>query len=182
MSFLGARKFWKTKMSKTARCCFISGFCYYGFTAVELLVGPLIPSLLLILVPLQMEQVGYLWLAPGIAADMVLYPLWHRSSYGPRIWSLIMIRNWAHALALFDNIRGRHMGWQVTGSSGRKSKVRRFWIGVTAWNGGAALAWLGLAAWRMTQYGAERYAIITGFGVFYAVTVACVLWSYERKP
>lgn len=181
MSFLGARKFWGAKMSKIARLCFISGFCYYIFTAIELLVTPLIPSLLLIVIPGEIKPAGYLLLLPGFAADLIFYPFWHRSRYGPSIWALIIIRSWSHTLALWDIIRGRHMGWQPTGGGGRKSKVRRFWVGVATWNGGAALLWLGLAAWRIDEYGPARFWVITGFGVLYAAIICQVLSSHKRK-
>ena len=181
MSFLGARKFWAAKMSALGRCCYISGFCYYVYTAVEMLFSPLIPTLLLIKIPLNIEASGYISLIPGMISGMVLYPLWHRSNYGPATWSVVIIRSWAHTLALWDILRGRHMGWQVTGSTGRKSQMRRFWIGVTVWNGSAALAWLLIAAWRISQYGLGRYWIIAGFGLLYAFTITRVLISYDHK-
>jgi cellulose synthase (UDP-forming) len=181
MSFLGSRKFWATKMSAMSRLCFISGFYYYIFTAVEMLVSPLIPSLLLILIPGAIKPIDYVSLLPALVAGMVLYPLWHRCSYGPSTWSIAIIRSWAHTLALWDTLRGRHMGWQVTGSSGRKSQMRRFWVGLSVWSGGAALAWLGLAAWRIVQYGPGRFWVITVFGLLYAGIIIQVLCSYERK-
>jgi cellulose synthase (UDP-forming) len=108
---------------------------------------------------------------------MVLYPLWHRCGFGPSTWSLAVIRGWAHALALWDTVRRKHMGWQVTGSTQRKSKTRRFWVGVSAWSGSTALVWLGLAGWRISQSGPGRFWIITGFGLLYAGIIARVLIS-----
>jgi cellulose synthase (UDP-forming) len=67
------------------------------------------------------------------------------------------------------------MGWQVTGTTGRKSRTTRFWIGVIVWNGGTAIAWLGLAAWRIAHYGLGRFWIITAFGVLYTVIILWIL-------
>ena len=181
MSFLGARKFWTTKMSKLGRLCWVSGFYYYAFTAIEMLFSPLIPSLLLLVIPTHIEPSAYLLLLPAIVAGMILYPLWHRCGYGPSTWPLAIVRAWAHTFAMWDNIRGRHMGWQPTGGTGRKSKMRRFWVGLSVWNGGAALLWLGLTAWRSVQYGPGRYWVITAFGLLYAGIIGRVLLSYERK-
>jgi cellulose synthase (UDP-forming) len=47
------------------------------------------------------------------------------------------------------------MGWQPTGVGTRKAGTRRVWVGLTLWNGGTGLAWVVLAAWRMTRYGAS---------------------------
>ena len=182
MSFVGSRKFWTARMSKLARGCFASGFYYYAFTVIEMLVSPLIPSLLLILIPGAIKPINYVSLLPAIIAGMVLYPLWHRSDYGPSTWALSMVRSWAHTFSFWDNFRGKRMGWQVTGStSSRKSQMRRFWVGLCAWNGGAALAWLGLAAWRSYQYGFGQFWVITVFGLLYAAIVGQVLRSYQRK-
>jgi len=181
MSFVTARKFWSAKMSKLGRCCFASGFYYYAFTVIEMLVSPLIPSLLLIVIPGAIKPINYVSLLPAIIAGMVLYPLWHRSDYGPSTWALGMVRAWAHTFSFWDNLRGRRMGWQVTGGTGRKSKMHRFWVGLCVWNGGAALAWLGLAAWRSYQYGFGQFWVITGFGLLYAGIVVQVLRSYQRK-
>jgi cellulose synthase (UDP-forming) len=181
MSFLGARKFWATKMSKLGRLCWVSGFYYYAFTAIEMLFSPLIPSLLLLVIPTHIEPSAYLLLLPAIVAGMVLYPLWHRCGYGPSTWPLAIVRAWAHTFAMWDNIRGKHMGWQPTGGTGRKSQMRRFWVGLSVWNGGAALLWLGLAAWRSIQYGPGRFWVITAFGLLYAGIIGRVLRSYERK-
>lgn len=175
MSLLISRKFWATRMPWRARICYMSGFCYYMYTAIAMLVSPLIPSLLLILIPAHIESYDYLSLLPAIINGMVLYPLWHRCLYGPSTWPLAIIRGWAHALALWDTATRNHMGWQVTGGTGRKSRTNRFWVGMTTWNGGAAIAWLSLAAWRITNYGPGRFWIIATFGVLYTIIILWIL-------
>jgi cellulose synthase (UDP-forming) len=173
MSLLTSRKFWAAKMGRLARCCYFSGFCYYIYTAVAMLVSPLIPSLLLLIIPNHIQPYDYISLAPAIICGMVLYPLWNKCGYGPSTWPMAVVRGWAHALALWDTIRGRHMGWQVTGAK-RKPRTRRFWMGMAIWNGGAALAWLALAAWRITQSGPSRFWIITAFGILYAGIISWI--------
>lgn len=180
MSLLTSRKFWAARTSMLARCCYFSGFCYYAYTAMAVLISPVVPVLLLLLIPGHIQPHDYISLTPAIITGMVLYPVWHRCNYGPSTWSLAVIRGWAHALALWDTARGRHMGWQATGSAGRKSRTRRFWIGVTTWNGGAALAWLGLAGWRISQSGPGRFWIITGFGLLYAGILVRVLFPGRK--
>ena len=175
MSLLISRKFWATRMPWRARICYMSGFCYYMYTAIAMLVSPLIPSLLLILIPAHIESYDYLSLLPAMINGMVLYPLWHRCLYGPSTWPLAIIRGWAHALALWDTATRNHMGWQVTGGTGRKSRTNRFWVGMTTWNGGAAIAWLSLAAWRITNYGPGRFWIIATFGVLYTIIILWIL-------
>ena len=85
------------------------------------------------------------------------------------------MRAWAHALALWDTVTRNHTAWQPTGGSGRKARTSRFWIGITVWNGGAAIAWLGLAGWRIAYYGPGRFWIITAFGILYAAIIVRIL-------
>ena len=66
--------------------------------------------------------------------------LWHRSSYGPSVWSLGIARGWAHVFAIWDSARGKTMGWHPTRTPG--SSLRRFRIGVSGWSGGMALLWV----------------------------------------
>ena len=48
--------------------------------------------------------------------------------------------------------------------------------GVTAWNGTLALAWLGLAGWRMEQTGSIRFAVVAGFGIINAFIVGRLIF------
>jgi cellulose synthase (UDP-forming) len=109
---------------------------------------------------------------------MVLYPVWHRCGFGPSTWPLAVIRSWSHFLAIIDYARGKTMQWQVTGSGA--SPVKRLWIGLTAWNGSAAIAWLSLAGLRIAQYGITRFWIITMFGLLYAGITGFILLT--RRP
>ena len=101
-------------------------------------------------------------LLPAVITGVVIYPLWHNAPYSPRIWPLALAVGWAQALALWDYVRGQVMSWQP--SRGPGDATRRFWWGVTGWNGTLALAWLGLAGWRMAQTGSLRFAVVAGFG------------------
>jgi len=68
------------------------------------------------------------------------------------------------------------MGWQPTGASNtRKSKTRRFWIGVWGWSATTAAAWVGVAVWRMAEGDPANFAVLLGSGMFYAITIARIL-------
>jgi cellulose synthase (UDP-forming) len=88
------------------------------------------------------------------------------------------VRGWAHALAIWDFLRRKVMAWQATG--GGVSPVRRLWAGLWIWNGGTAVAWLGLAALRSWQSGPERFSLITVFGLLYAATTGWILLTRKR--
>jgi cellulose synthase (UDP-forming) len=169
------RRLCKVPMAARARAAYLSGFLYYLFTALLLFVVPMIAIGILVLIPQDIRLQDYLALAPAVLNGFVLYPVWHRSEFGPATWALEIVRSWSHALAIWDHFRGKVMAWQPTGTS--VSPVRRLWAALIVWNCGTAVAWLGLAALRTWQYRTDRFAVILLFGLMYLAPVAWTLWS-----
>jgi cellulose synthase (UDP-forming) len=158
------RRLWTVPMSIPARLTYISGFCYYLFTALIVFVVPIISIVLLLFFARNIEPRNYEILAPALVVGMLLYPLWHYSTYQLRdTLPLSVARGWAHALAIWDYSRGRTMGWEPSGA--RVSAIRRYWIGVRVWNGGTAIIWLLLFVWRTTEFASGRFALLGLFGL-----------------
>ena len=116
-------------MTIPARLTYISGFFYYAYTALLTFFGPIIPVVMLAFLPGQIRLRNFVILLPAMLTGFVLYPLWHRSGYGPSVWPLGIARGWAHVFAIWDGARGKSMGWHPTRTPG--SSLRRFRIGVT---------------------------------------------------
>ena len=66
------------------------------------------------------------------------------------------------------------MSWTPTRQPG--DTTRRFWYGVTLWNGGLALLWVGLAVWRIAQTGSSRFAVVTALGLVNLVIVGRLIF------
>jgi Glycosyltransferase like family 2 len=171
------RRLWKVPMSTQARAAYLSGFLYYLFTALLLFVVPLVAIGMLAFIPHDIDLQDYLVLAPAIINGVVLYPVWHRSEFGPATWALEIVRSWSHAFAIWDHFRGKVMPWQPTGTS--VSPARRLWAALIVWNCGTGIAWFGLAALRTYQLRSDRFIIIFLFGLFYVAPVVWTLW--DRK-
>jgi cellulose synthase (UDP-forming) len=171
------RRLWKVPMTAQARAAYLSGFLYYLFTALLLFVVPLVAIGMLAFIPRDINLQDYFGLAPAIINGIVLYPVWHRSEFGPGTWALEFVRSWSHALAIWDHFRGKVMAWQPTGTS--VSPVRRLWAAMIVWNCGTAAAWLALAALRTYQFRSDRFVVIMLFGLFYVAPVVWTLW--DRK-
>lgn len=153
MSLLGSRKFWTTRMRWRTRCCYLSGFCYYVHTALFTFAAPSIPLVMLIFIPDRVRLINYIFIAPSMIYNLIVFPAWHRCRFGPEALMAKLLYGWAHLFALWDICRRRRVGWQATGGGKRKTGTRRIWIGVTLWNGSSGLAWVMLAMWRMARYG-----------------------------
>ena len=138
---LGARRCaWRT------RFCYLSGFCYYVHTALFTFAAPAIPLVMLILLPDRVRLINYLFILPSFIYNLVVFPAWHRCRFGPEALMAKLLYGWAHVFALWDICRRRQLGWQSTGGSSRKAGTRRIWVGLTIWNGGTGLAWVGWPA------------------------------------
>ena len=170
-------RLWSIPMSIPARLTYISGFCYYAYTALLTFFGPLIPIVMLAFLPGQVALRNFVILIPSMFTGLVLYPLWHRAGYGPSTWSLGVARGWAHVFAIWDGARGKNMSWHPTRTPG--SSLRRFRIGVTWWSGGAAATWLLLAVWRTLATGSVRFAVLLLFGALNLAVVGRVILARD---
>ena len=169
-----SKRLWSIPMSIPARLAYISGFFYYAYTALLTFFGPVIPVVMLAFLPDQIRLRNFVILLPAMLTGFVLYPLWHRSRYGPSVWPLGVARGWAHVFAIWDGAWGRSMGWEPTRTPG--SSLRRFRIGVTWWSGGMALLWVVLAVWRTTTLGSLRFAVLLAFGLLNLAVVSRVIF------
>jgi cellulose synthase (UDP-forming) len=172
-------RLWTVPMSISARLTYISGFCYYLFTAMSVFVIPLIPISLLVLRPYSITPLNSGLIVTSMLTSMTVLPLWHLSNYDLRkTLPLTLVRSWAHALAIWDYIRGKTMQWQATG--GGVSSVRRFWWGVRLWNLSAVLAWLSLIGWRMTVIPPGRFVVIATSGLLNTAVVLRVIFPGRK--
>jgi cellulose synthase (UDP-forming) len=173
-----SRRLWSVPMSVPARLTYISGFLYYAYTALLTFFGPIIPIVMLAFLPGQIRLRNFIVLLPAMLTGFALYPLWHRSRYGPGVLPLGIARGWAHVFAIWDGARGKSMGWHPSRTPG--SSLRRFRLGVTWWSGGAAVLWLGLAVWRTVMLGAWQFAVLLLFGVLNLAVVSRVIFPGGR--
>jgi cellulose synthase/poly-beta-1,6-N-acetylglucosamine synthase-like glycosyltransferase len=167
-------RLWAIPMRLPARLTYISGFLYYAYTALLTFFGPLIPIVMLAFLPGQVRLRNFIALLPAMLTGFVLYPLWHRSRYGPGIWPLGIARGWAHVFAIWDGARGKSMSWHPTRTPG--SSLPRFRIGVTWWSGTAAVVWLALALWRMVTLGSLQFAVLLFFALLNLAVVSRVIF------
>jgi cellulose synthase (UDP-forming) len=171
-------RLWSVRMPIAARLTYISGFFYYAYTSLLVFFGPIIPIVMLAFLPGQIRLRNFVILGPAMVAGFILYPLWHRSRYGPSVWPLGIARGWAHVFSIWDSARGKTMGWHPTRTPG--STLRRFHVWVSGWSGGTALLWVALALWRTVTLGSAQFAILVFFGVLNLAVVGRVIFPGAR--
>ena len=108
------------------RLCFWSGFLYYIDTAINVFVVSLPPILMAVLAPEAVSVNNYLFVFLALIVRMSIVPVITMGSES--MTGLTRIQStysFAHALALFDAIRGRTDAWQATGVKGGTPTARR---------------------------------------------------------
>ena len=172
---------WRVPMPLAARLPYLTGWLGHLTSALRTLILPLIPIILLALAPQEISLRNGLLLVPAVLSAVVLGPLGQGSRYRPGTWALALVMGWAQVLGLWDYARGRvPSGAQVT--SGPGHAVRRFWWGVTTWNGGLAAAWIALALWRAVVTGSGQFAVVAAFGAGYLIVVGRLYWPGRDAP
>ena len=173
-----SRRLWGIRMTIPARLTYISGFFYYAYTGLLCFFGPLLPIIMLAFLPGQVRLRNFIILVPAMISGFVLYPLWHRSAYGPSVWPLGVARGWAHVFAIWDSAWGRTMSWHPTRTPG--SALRRFRLWVTGWSGGTALLWAVLAIWRTVTLDSAQFAVLVFFGLLNLAVVSRIVFPGVR--
>ena len=72
-------------------------------------------------------------------------------------------------------------GHVLAATRGPGNAIRRFWLGVTLWNGTLAVAWLALAAWRIEQTGSLRFGAVAAFSVLDALIVTRLIFPGRKS-
>lgn len=154
---------WRVSMPLRSKLPYVAGWMWNFTTALRTLVLPLIPIVLLLALPQEIQLRNALLLLPAVIVGAVLYPLWHNVKWTLGVWPLAVAVGWAQVLALWDFSRGKVMSWEPT--RGPADATKRFRKCVIGWNGTLSLVWLGLASWRIAQTGSDRFGIVGLFGI-----------------
>lgn len=173
-SLIWTRHMWRVQMPWKSRLPYVAGWLWNLTTAMRSVVLPLIPVVLLAFLPESIQLRNAILLIPTVVTGALLYPIWHNTRWPIGTWPLAIAVGWAQALSLWDYSRGKVMSWQA--SRGPRDATRRFRKMVFAWNGTLALAWLGLAAYRIAQTGSVRFAIVAMFGVVNVVIIGRIIF------
>lgn len=173
VTLLCSRKFWGTKMDFATRCCYLAGFGYYLSTAINVVLFPLLPVILLAAFPSMIHLNNYVILAPALLFSYVGFPMWHRCRWGLEAWSVQMIYGWSHLFAIIDMVRRRGMDWTPTGAAEKRNLRKVVFSGVLlGWSGSMAALWLSLALMRWMESGYSlAFLPLMAIGTFYLLVV-----------
>jgi cellulose synthase/poly-beta-1,6-N-acetylglucosamine synthase-like glycosyltransferase len=178
MSLLISPGFHRSSLTRMQRLCFWSGFLYYIDTAINVFVVSIPPILMAVLAPDAVSVNNYLFVFLAVIVRMSLVPIITMGSES--MTGLTRIQStysFAHALALFDAIRGRTDSWQATGVKGGTPTARRVRRLMISWCVLVQVLMWGTCLWRAPDHGWFDYVPMMAFAVLnLAITYPMMLW------
>lgn len=181
MSLLVSKKFWEANLSDGARISYFSGFLYYIHTAISSIFIPIIPLILMIYYPEQVNLVNYLFIIPSFIFMQFIYPLWHHATYGIEAWATRSIYGWAHLFAIMDAITGKTMSWQATGSKmGKDTRYMIFRISQIFFNFIPATIWVYLAAFNVITKENIAFLPLLFIGIYFFLMTAKITFYHTQ--
>jgi cellulose synthase (UDP-forming) len=107
----------------------------------------------------------------------IVFPLWHRKTYGIEAASVKLVYGWAHLFALIDRITNNAMEWHPTGAvhKSKNNKYDLFRAGVIVFNLIPAIVWIIAAAYYVLTWSMLDFTPILILGMYYFFTVIKVV-------
>lgn len=183
MSLLGSRSFHRTAMTPGQRLSYWAGFLYYISTAIDVLAVSVPPVLMAAFSPAQVRPSNYIFVLLALVFRLAVVP--YITLGRDSMLSLTRIQTayaFAHALAIFDVVRGRTDGWVATGTAARsRTSIRalrliRVWFVLTQ-----VLLWT-LIAVRAPAFGWSRFLPMAAFALLNAVVVLPLAVGRSELP
>lgn len=182
MSLLTSHAFWNTKLSLKARMCYSCGFMYYIHTAIYVIFTPVIPLIMLFGLPEEIKLINYFFILPSFIYMHIIFPFWHKSTYGIETASVKLVYGWAHLFALVDRLTNNTMEWQPTGAIHKKdSKYKLFRAGIIIFNLIPAIIWVITSLYYILTNSIWNFLPIFILGLYYFFMVLKVI-LYRDEP
>jgi hypothetical protein len=181
MSLLFSATFHRSPLTPMQRLCFWAGFLYYLETAINVFVVSIPPILMAVLAPEAVSVKNYLFVFLALIVRMSVVPVITMGSESmtglTRIQSMY---SFAHALALFDVIRGRTDAWRATGVKGGSPTARRVRRLMTTWCVLDLVLMWGTCVWRAEEYGWLHYLPMMAFAAMnVSIIYPMILWRTD---
>jgi cellulose synthase (UDP-forming) len=181
LSLVGSRKFWRARIPVAARLSYLTGFGYYLLTAINAIIYPVLPLILMLGLPQMVQLRNYIYLLPALTWAYIGFPAWHRCRWGIEAWTVQLLYGWAHLFAIADILRRRPMGWTPSGAAGKVDRrAQLFRAALIGWSGSAAAAWVAVSAYRFTER-SGAFLPMTLLGFMYMLVVGRI-FTPSRKP
>lgn len=175
MSLLRTRSFHEAEaISGRQRLSFFAGFLYYISTAVNAVLAPVPPLVMLWLLTSDVHPRNTVWMLGVALLWVVVYPLVHAGRWRLSTLRVQYLYAWAHLVAIVHHLTGRTQGWVATGAADGAtpiaSSVRR------------AMLSHGIATQALVVLGLVRGAGLFGWSEMWAMGAMALVNAFVVLP
>jgi cellulose synthase (UDP-forming) len=154
LSLVADRRFWTSRLSAAQKLCYFAGFMYYVATAMNTVLTPLPPLVMVALFPgwVHWQHLAFSLLA--LIYTPFVIGLWSTYPFGLHFLTTREVSGAAHLQAVVDGLRGSMQDWVVTGGgSGKRSSTAMPWAlaSLVMTSAIAAAGIWGLSLWTLSH-------------------------------
>ncbi|MFP5335696.1 MAG: glycosyltransferase family 2 protein [Actinomycetes bacterium] len=110
-------------ISRRQRLSFLAGFLYYISTAVNVLIAPFPPLIMLWALTEDVHPMNSIWMLGPVLMWALVYPLVHKASWGLATMRVQYLYSWAHVVAIINTATNSTKGWVATGAAGGRTPI-----------------------------------------------------------
>lgn len=158
--------FWKSKLTKMQKFCYLCGMMYYSAMAISIFLNPIPGTILIWLRPDYFKFYNLAFAIPSLLFTVIAIRFWAKASYGFNVQHIMVIQNYAYLTTIKDKILGRGLAWVPTGDgkAHKSNKYRNMRI----------LAWCWLVSWFSVLVSGIVYQVIHGLAFYNCIPVLCL--------
>ena len=175
MSLLFSRDFHRQKFSFMQRLSYWSGFLYFIGTGVNVFTLVIPPVLMGIFAPNAINPLNYALVVMALALRRAMIPIITLDKASMlSVMRVQLTYSFAHAVALFDVLRGRTDGWVATGQTSKSRTAERVGKLSRRWCVGVQAVLWTLLAVRFAQGYAVNFwplAVLAAFNLFLVIPI-----------
>ncbi|KAH9845184.1 glycosyltransferase family 2 protein [Teratosphaeria destructans] len=166
LSLLTRRDFWRSKLNRKQKACYLTGMMYYSTTATALVFSPLPAPILLWTRPDLMKYYNLFFALPSLLTGLVFIRCWARSRYTQSVQYAQIVMAYAYLHAFWDHFCGTKLVWVPSGDNKAHKNNRYRNMLIFAW------------AWTITHntllITGATYRICTGLAWYQVVPALCL--------
>lgn len=157
LTLMQNRGFWKTKMRPAQRACYLTGFLYYIFMALSVIVGP-IPALIMVWHQPALVNPKYaLLLAPSVLGAMVVVPRMLGARSPTEVLKVQLICSYCFLFAVVDQVRNKPAAWVPSGTAKKTKLDKKVRWAILCWGAPAQLTIVAGVVHGVATYGIARF-------------------------
>ena len=157
-----SREFWSSSLSAKQKVCYLIGFMYNIFSAVNIFLAPLPAPLILWTKPELFKYYNLFFAFPTLLMGLVALRIWTKGRYTFAVQYAETVMTYAYLQSILDYIRGKHLAWMPSRREGKVHGNKRY-------TNMRILAWIWTITHQAALIAACVYRVVGGMPWYHLV-------------